>query len=101
MTTAALVIWAYGDSTTAPNPERVAWLKTQRDALVASQFGGGSAAASLINAAGAGKTAGFQIDLSGPDKLEVLTQALIDLGAVPAVAEPVIMTHAGFANLIR
>ena len=98
--TSALVAWAYKDATTK-NPERIAWLKEQRDALVAAQFSGGESASSLINAAGAGKTAGFQIDLSGPDKLDLITDALLILGEIPAIAQPVILTHAGFAGLER
>ena len=96
----ALVAWCY-DATGQLIQARVQWLVDQRDLLVPAQFGGGKSAASLINAAGNGKTAGFQIDLSGPEKLEVITDALETLGVIPAIALPVVLTHAGFARLER
>ena len=102
MTSASdLAIWAYDLATKQIDQDRVNWLIAQRDALVAKQFGGGKAASSLINAAGGGKTAGFQIDLSGPEKLSVITRALEILGIIPAVALPVTTTHGNFENLER
>lgn len=91
----ALAAWAYN------NAERVAWLKDQRDLLVAAQFGGGAAAKSLINAGGNGSTAGFQIDLPGPEKLEIISDALETLGEIPSAIAPVHLTYADFSGLQR
>ena len=97
----AIAIWAYDLTAKAVNQARVDWLIEQRDALVSKQFGGGNAASSIISATGNSKTTEFQIDLSGPDKLERITEALVSLGVIPAFLLPVTTTYGAWANLER
>ena len=102
MTTArTIIIWAYDPQAKAYDPDKIIWLLSQLDALVRTQFAGGEAAASIINTAGNNKSAGFQIDLSGPEKQKVICEALEAMGLVPEAALPVTTTHAAFDCLER
>jgi len=104
----ALVIWANAfDGQGAPDAtlraQRIEYLIAERDALVTAFLGGqtGKPQRTLTSAGAGGKSFTWDLSMTREQKLTVVTDALISLGAIPPSAAPVIMTHATFGCLQR